>query len=364
MRTPIIQFGTSRFLQAHALSFLQSGTPLGEAPVVTVVQSTDDPTRRARLDALAAPQGYPVEIKGLSAGQSINEVEQIHCVKRTLAFSADYVELERIFATEARWIISNTADRGFDPQPADRLPRPDAAQSYPAKLFHLLRARHLAGGGALTILPTELVARNGTVLHARVSEIAREQGADAGLMDALNQHLWVNSLVDRIVSQEILPVGAVAEPYALWAIEDQPGLSMPVSHPAIQIIPDLEPIQRLKLHVLNLGHTALVDLWQQAGKKETYVRQAMTGPLAAELASIYQDEVLPGFAARGMGDQAQAYLAVTLDRFANPFLDHRLSDIEGNHGAKISHRITAFLEWSGLSIDQAPRLHAISAKGA
>lgn len=364
MRTPIIQFGTSRFLQAHALSFLQTGAPLGEAPHVTVVQSTDDPSRAPRLRALAASEGYRVEIKGIENGETIDRAEQIHVVKRTLAFSTDYAELERIVATQARWIVSNTADRGFDPQPADTLSRPDRAQSYPAKLFHLLRARHLVGGGALTILPTELVARNGDALRARVMEIAREQGADGSLVAALEQHLWVNSLVDRIVSQELRPAGAVAEPYALWAIEDQAGLSLPVTHPAIQIMPDLEPIQRLKLHVLNLGHTTLVDLWQQAGRRETYVREAMSGPLAAELLAIYQAEVLAGFAARGMGDQARDYLAVTLDRFANPFLDHRLSDIEGNHASKISHRVTDFLGWSGLTPDQAPRLHALSAKGA
>ena len=28
-----------------------------------------------------------------------------------------------------------------------------------------------------------------------------------------------NTLVDRIVSQDIEPVGAIAEPYALWAIQ-------------------------------------------------------------------------------------------------------------------------------------------------
>lgn len=364
MRTPVIQFGTSRFLQAHALSFLQSGTPAGEAPHVTVVQTTDDPARRPRLDALAAPEGYRVEIRGLEDGAPVERAQQVRVVKRSLAFSADYAKLAQIVATEARWIISNTADRGFDPQPADSLPRPDPAQSYPAKLYHLLAARHLAGGGALTILPTELVAGNGDVLRARVMEIAREQGADAALMEALDQHLWVNSLVDRIVSQELFPAGAVAEPYALWAIEDQPGLALPVTHPAIRIIPDLEPIQRLKLHVLNLGHTALVDLWQQAGKRETHVREAMSGPLAEALSSLYRDEVLAGFEARGMGDQARDYLAETLDRFANPFLDHRLSDIEGNHASKISHRVTDFLDWSGLTPARAPRLHALSAKGA
>ena len=43
--------------------------------------------------------------------------------------------------------------------------------------------------------------------------------------------------LDRIVSEPIEPVGAVAEPYALWAIEAQPGLVAPTAHPAIRIVP-------------------------------------------------------------------------------------------------------------------------------
>ena len=55
--TPILQFGTSRFLQAHAALFMS------EARVprsITVVQSSGDPARSGRLAALAAPEGYAV----------------------------------------------------------------------------------------------------------------------------------------------------------------------------------------------------------------------------------------------------------------------------------------------------------------
>ena len=51
MKTPVIQFGTSRFLQAHADLFLSEGTP---AVAVTVVQTSGDPARAGRLAALAA----------------------------------------------------------------------------------------------------------------------------------------------------------------------------------------------------------------------------------------------------------------------------------------------------------------------
>ncbi|MEB0151134.1 mannitol dehydrogenase family protein, partial [Pseudomonas sp. CCC2.2] len=38
---------------------------------------------------------------------------------------------------------------------------------------------------------------------------------------------WANSFVDRIVSLALDPVGAVADPYALWAFERLEGLILP-----------------------------------------------------------------------------------------------------------------------------------------
>ena len=76
---------------------------------------------------------------------------------------------------------------------------------------------------------------------------------------------WANSLVDRIVSEPLAPAGAVAEPYALWAIEDQPGLVTPCRHPAIVVTNDLRPYLRLKLFILNLGHTYLAEVWSTKG---------------------------------------------------------------------------------------------------
>ena len=54
--TPILQFGTSRFLQAHVDLFVSEALARGEAlGTITLVQSSGDPARRSRLEALAAP---------------------------------------------------------------------------------------------------------------------------------------------------------------------------------------------------------------------------------------------------------------------------------------------------------------------
>ncbi len=348
----VLQFGTSRFLQAHADLFLAEAMP--QARPVTVVQSSGDPSRAERLQALA--QGYDVRIRGLQQGQPLEELRHVACIDRGLTFAADSAEVQRLVAGEIDIILSNTADAGFRPAPADAGHSLDPAMSYPAKLAHLLRARFEQGGRSIQIMPTELVRNNGAVLRDLVLQAAQDM--DAPYRDWLrNKVIWVNSLVDRIVSEPLYPAGAIAEPYALWAIEAQPGLQLPCTHPAVQLVPDLGPIERRKLFVLNLGHSWMVADWRAgAGQGAVFVRDVMADPdWAARLRALYMEEVLPGFVSAGEGEGLEDYIETTLERFANPFLDHRLEDIAQNHAEKLQRRIAAFITWAEDNGDPRPR---------
>jgi tagaturonate reductase len=344
--TPILQFGTSRFLQAHADLFLSQALGQGDAlGTVTVVQSSGDAGRAHRLAALADPAGFTVRIQGLVDGQRVMEEVRVTSIRRALDTARDWPEICRIAAQEAQIILSNTSEKGFVPQFADTGRVFDQAMSYPAKLTHLLAARLGAGGAGLQVMPTELIARNGEVLRDRVLELARPLSTE--LEDwVATQVTFVNSLVDRIVSAPLEPAGAIAEPYALWAIEDCPGLIAPCLHAAVRVVASLAPIERRKLYILNLGHTWIVSQWLKRGDAD-YVRELLADAVwREELESLYRDEVLPVFATAG-DDTAPAYVAATLDRFANPYLDHRLSDIAQNHAEKLDRRIGAFLTWAG-----------------
>ncbi|MGP3699318.1 mannitol dehydrogenase family protein [Rhodobacter sp. NSM] len=357
IRTPVLQFGTSRFLQAHADLFFSEAA---EPRAVTVVQSSGDPSRSGRLAALASPLGFPIVIRGLKDGLACEEERRVTSVRRTLSTATDWDELVRVFCNEVELVISNTGDAGYQARPADLGAAPSQSMSFPAKLFHLLAARFEAGGRPLTIMPMELVPENGRVLRERLLAIGFGNGAPARMMDWLASLRFANSLVDRIVSEALEPAGAVAEPYALWAIERAPGIAAPCAHPAVQLVDDLEEIERLKLHVLNLGHTSLVDFWKRrGGAPDALVRELMDGPEGHALIELYESEVLPGFAHKGRGEEARAYLEVTLDRFRNPFLDHRIADIAQNHPQKAERRIGAFLDWVGRSGPDMPDLHAI-----
>jgi tagaturonate reductase len=201
-------------------------------------------------------------------------------------------------------------------------------------------------------------------------ELALQWHMPSEFIRYLTEHcVWANSLVDRIVSEPIRPVGAIAEPYALWAIERQPRLQVPCVHPSIVLTENLHHFERRKLFLLNLGHTFLAERWLRdaRGADET-VCGAMNDPvLRAELEVVWQQEVLPVFEASGQRDDALAYVAQLRERLLNPFLAHRLADIAQNHAQKKQRRIAPLLalaasltQANGTRIEQ-PRLTAIMA---
>lgn len=360
MKTPIMQFGTSRFLQAHADLFISEAMEKDEAlGPITVVQTTGSSERAERLKGLAANGGFPVRIRGIEDGQPVDRVRQVTSVRRALSASTDWSEIERIFIEEVSLVLCNTADRGYDIAGEPQALPSGLPVSFPGKLTVLLHARFAAGGDGLTILPCELISRNGEALRAIVLDLAARwyQGGDFSAW-LESKVIFCNTLVDRIVSEPLFPAGAVAEPYALWAIQRVAGQALPCVHPDVVVADDIEPYEKLKLFILNLGHSFLAHRWIEGGRKEGLTVREMLGSEQTRLSllSLYETEVVPGFARKAMQAEAKAYVSATLQRFDNPFLDHRLSDIAQNHAEKIRRRFQGFLDWSGA---EAPTLQAI-----
>lgn len=357
MTQPIVQFGTSRFLLAHVDLFvseaLQSQSGAANAlGGITIVQTTNNPTSTARTAALTAGDGYPVVIRGLEQGQQVDRRLQCTAVREALQANnpADWLQLRADIGSGAvQMIVSNTADKGFQLDAQDSQAALDAAapapRSYPAKLLVLLHGRwSLNPHAPLSIFPCELIERNGDVLRQVVSELAQAWELPEAFVQWLSAHcVWANALVDRIVSEAIEPVGAVAEPYALWAIEAQDRLILPCTHPSIVVTDDLDHYEQLKLFLLNAAHTYLADCWLSAGRNsDETVREAMQdAALRADLEALWAEEIVPVFGPVGSPARAQAerYVGDVRERFENPFLNHRLADIAQNHAQKKERRL-------------------------
>lgn len=370
---PIVQFGTSRFLQAHVDLFvsqaLEQGAAIGK---IAVVQTTDSPGSAARIKALASGEPYPVRIQGVQEGQSVDFLSWSSSVQQAVHAVDQWPLLRQAIVRDVQVIISNTGDQGYLLDNADtaRSLASDAGapNSFPAKLLVLLHDRWRANPDeSISLFPCELVARNGDILRDIVVELAVTWGLEEDFCVYLRQQCcWANSLVDRIVSQALEPVGAVAEPYALWAIEQQPGLTLPCTHPAIVMTDDLDHYERLKLFILNAGHTYLAERWMldKRDADETVFQAMNDTALRSDLEAMWREEVLPVFATLGQMSSAQAYLETVRDRFLNPFLNHRIADIAGNHSMKKLRRMQPIVELAGQHLTDLaqPRLKAALAR--
>jgi tagaturonate reductase len=364
--TPILQFGTSRFLQAHADLFISQALEKGEAlGRITVVQTTSSADSAQRVQALASGLGYPVRIQGAENGRTVDEEYWSTSIAGALQAGPDWALIRQAIRHDVQVVISNTGDNGYVLDAADTAsclaadaPTP---RSFPAKLLVLLHDRWQANPDApLSLFPCELVSRNGDVLRDLIIQLAAEWGIDTGYAHYLRDTCrWANSLVDRIVSQPIQPVGAIAEPYAIWAIERQPGLVLPCTHPCVVVTNALEQYEQFKLFMLNLGHTWLAERWLKDGRPaDETVFQAMNDPrLRESLEDLWEQEVLPVFAAKGQLNQARDYLATVRDRFLNPFLQHRIADIAQNHEEKKRRRFLPVVEMGrGIAGFEQPQL--------
>jgi tagaturonate reductase len=332
----ILQFGAGNFLRAFVDLFVsQAGFDR-----IVVVQSTGI----ERADALNRAGGrYHVAIQGFSDGRVIDETAEVTSIQEALHAGTQWDQVLDVARDPGlRWIVSNTTEAGFALDEADAA-NSGVPRSFPAKLLSVLLARHAAGLPGLTVLPCELIERNGSRLRDLVLEQAgRWPVPPAALAWLKDECRWVNNLVDRIVpgppkSHPLLgsdPLLLSAEPFAFWAIESAGDFEL--KHPAIVTAADITPYYLRKVRILNGLHSALVCKALPMGIET--VREAVEHPeVGPWLQRLLDEEIVPVL--EGRVDDPAAFGRTTLDRFRNPFLEHKLSAIALNHDAKMKVRL-------------------------
>ena len=102
----------------------------------------------------------------------------------------------------------------------------------------------------------------------------------------------------------------------------------------VEIVDNIEPARRLKLHVLNAGHSALAYLGLAQGL--TFVREAMADrEMRRFLDRLMAEEIAPGLPDLPVA----AFWTSTRARFENPMIDHRLDQIAMDGKIKLAERL-------------------------
>ena len=354
----VLQFGTGVLLRGLPDFLIDEANRQGVFNGrVVVVKSTDggDATAFERQNGL-----YTVCVRGLADGRAVEQNVVCASISRVLSARSQWAEVLR-FATspDLQVVISNTTEVGIQLVNEDiRLAPPE---SYPGKLLAVLYARFQAFGGdvrrGLVVLPTELITDNGRKLKAIVLELAHRNGLGSEFIDWLEAaNHFCNTLVDRIVpgrpdaaalarlqaelgyQDELL---TMAEAYALWAIEGDERvrevLSFHAVAPGVVIRPDITLFRELKLRLLNGTHTLSYGLAHLLGC--TTVRQALENKaLARFVHQLMLVDLLPGIPYPVDEKVGQRFGLQVLDRFRNPYLEHRWLSIAVQGTAKMQLR--------------------------
>ncbi|MBC8084798.1 MAG: tagaturonate reductase [Hymenobacter sp.] len=353
----VLQFGTGVLLRGLPDYFIDKANRQGifNGRIVVVKSTGGDITAFERQDGL-----YTLAIRGVEDGQTVEETVVCSAISRVLSAKSQWADVLACAANpDLAVVISNTTEVGIQLVADDVTQTPPA--SFPGKLLAFLFARFQAFDGdkakGLVIVPTELIVDNGTKLEAILLEQAHRNNLPAEFIDWLETANQVcNSLVDRIVpghpdaatlaglagqlgyEDELL---TMSEVYALWAIEGnrhvREVLSFCQADKGVVIQPNINQFRELKLRLLNGTHTLSCGLAFLAGFHT--VREAMEDKLfAGYVHNLMLADLLPGIPYAVDPKVGQRFGMQVLDRFRNPYIEHRWLAITLNYTAKMQMR--------------------------
>ncbi|MBC6610114.1 tagaturonate reductase [Hymenobacter sp. BT507] len=360
----VLQFGTGVLLRGLPDYLIDKANQQGVFNGrVVVVKSTDggDITAFGRQDGL-----YTVGIRGVEDEETIERNVVCAAISRVLSAKSQWAEvLAFAAASELQVVISNTTEVGIQFAPDD-IRQDTAPSSFPGKLLAVLYARWQAFGGdkskGLVIVPTELIPDNGTQLEKILLELAHRNQLESEFIDWLETaNTCCNSLVDRIVpglpaadahQQLTQELGyqddllTMSEAYLLWAIEGDARVREVLSFHQVDkgvfIQPDINQFRELKLRLLNGTHTLSCGLAFLSGFAT--VRAAMEDKaMAGFISNLMLADLLPGIPYPVDEKIAQRFAMQVLDRFRNPYIEHRWLAITLNYTAKLRMRVVADL---------------------
>ncbi|MCC3158051.1 tagaturonate reductase [Hymenobacter sp. 15J16-1T3B] len=375
----VLQFGTGVLLRGLPDYLIDKANRQGIFNGrIVVVKSTDggDINAFARQDGL-----YTLCIRGIEDGQQVEENVVSSAISRVLSAKSQWAEVLRCAQSpDLQVVISNTTEVGIQLVADDVRQSPPV--SFPGKLLAVLYVRWKAFKGdkskGLVIVPTELVPDNGRKLEAILLELAHRNELEAEFIDWLEAaNTCCNSLVDRIVPGRP-DVGAynalteelgydddlltMSEVYRLWAIEGDAKvrqvLSFEQADKGVIIQPDINQFRELKLRMLNGTHTLSCGLAFLSGFET--VRGAMEDDVLGQFISrLMVDDLRPGIPYKIDETVARDFARQVLDRFRNPFIEHRWLAITLNYTAKMQMRNVATLVHYAEQQKQAPQHAAL-----
>lgn len=353
----VLQFGTGVLLRGLCDFFIDKANKQGIFNgSVVVVKSTST----GGADAFATQDGlYTHFIRGIENGATKDEAIVNESISRVVSANDQWQDvLECAKNADMQLIISNTTEVGIAYQEENVLKGVPA--SFPGKLLAFLFERYKAFNGSeeagMVIVPTELITENATKLKTILLQLAAFNHLNEEFVNWLqNANHFCNSLVDRIVPGKLSneekktaeqslgysdDLMIMSEVYRLWAIETSSEkvknvLSFSQADDGVVLAPDIYKFRELKLRLLNGAHTYLCGLAVLGGfetvrdaMQKGYFKSFATELMLSEICKAVTDESISY-------DEAKAFSLKVIDRFSNPYIEHKWLSIALQYTSKM-----------------------------
>lgn len=352
-----IQFGEGNFIRAfvdYCIQLLNEKTEFNGK--VSVIQ----PIEKGKIEILKNQKGqFHLFIEGIFNNKNIRDIKVISCIDKVINPYKEFESfLELAKDKNLNFVFSNTTEVGIEYNKND-LKSMKPPISFPGKLTIFLYNRFKFFKGdenkILHIIPCELIESNGEKLKKIILKIALDWNLGRKFYYWINKNKFHNSLVDRIVpgypkknlsfykkqlqfNDELM---VACEPFFLWVIEGGKDLKkkFPVEQIKkidVRIVKDIGIYKTRKIQILNGSHTIMVSLGIISNidnvsdfLKNSFLKKILIDTVVNEIIlSINHDSM-----------ELKKYFNKTLERFENPFIDHKLKAISLNSLSKFKSRI-------------------------
>jgi mannitol 2-dehydrogenase len=339
--TGIVHIGVGNFHRSHQAVYIDTLMNSGAAMDWGICGIGLQPSNIAMRDALAAQDGlYTLVIRHGDGTWDARVIGSI--VEYLFAPDDPDAAIEKMAAPTTRIVSLTVTEGGYNLDAvtgefnasdesvmADL--RPGAA---PRTVFGLvteaLARRRARGIPAFTILSCDNVQGNGHVSKRAFTAFARLR--DPGLADWMTSRVrFPNCMVDRITPKtteedraelsrrfgidDQWPV--LCEPFTQWVLEDDfTGGRPPLEEASVQIVPDVEPYELMKLRLLNASHQALCYPGHLVGYR--FVHEVTTDPLFARFLLDYMTQEAIPTLRPVPGVDLPGYANQLIERFSNP----------------------------------------------
>lgn len=329
----ILHLGPGAFHRAHQAVFTEDAG--GDWGVCGVTQRSP-----AVVDQLR-PQDCLFTV--LERSRTATSCRVVGTIRDVLFARAEPERLRARFTDpEVRIVSLTVTEKGYHPD-----------SGVITQLVDGLAARRAMSGAPVTVLSCDNLTGNGNVVRSRVLDVCARLPRGDALAAWIADHVrFPSTMVDRIVPattdadraevRAALGVAdeaaVVGEPFRQWVIEDDFAAGRPAWEAVgAQLTTDVAPYEAVKLRMLNGTHSLLAYRGALAGYDT--IAEAVADPaLADEAAKLMEHDVLPTLTVPDDVD-ITAYREQVLERFANPALRHRTTQVAMDGSQKLPLRL-------------------------